>query len=125
MKKGDKIVAIVVFTIIIISFSFLFLYKCIYKNKTIATIKQDGVVIKKINLSSIKQKKEITIKTSDGKYNKVIVEPNKIRIVDADCPNKICVKQGWIYSGGQTIVCLPHKLIITIDGKSEVDDVTR
>ena len=35
---------------------------------------------------------------------------------DADCPDKVCVKTGKIKSPGQTVVCLPHRVVIEITG---------
>lgn len=40
------------------------------------------------------------------------IKDNKVRVKDSDCPNKLCVKQGWIGSG--TIICLPNRVVIMI-----------
>lgn len=58
------------------------------------------------------------IETESGK-NRLVIEGGKASIVEADCPDGICVKQGNISRTGQTIVCLPHKLVIEITGKAE------
>ncbi|MBF0459508.1 MAG: NusG domain II-containing protein [Nitrospirae bacterium] len=44
----------------------------------------------------------------------VEIKGGKVRVVDADCPGKICVKQGWIDSGA--IICLPNRVVITVEG---------
>lgn len=50
----------------------------------------------------------------EGPNGKTIIEikNRKVRITDSPCPNKLCVEQGWINSGG--LVCLPNKVVITI-----------
>ena len=58
------------------------------------------------------------IETEEGR-NHLVIEGGKASIVEADCPDGICVKQGTISRTGQTIVCLPHKLVIEITGKAE------
>lgn len=58
------------------------------------------------------------IETESGR-NRLIIEEGKASIAEADCPDGICVKQGNISRTGQTIVCLPHKLVIEITGKAE------
>ena len=58
------------------------------------------------------------IETESGK-NRLVIEGGKASIEEADCPDGICVKQGKISHTGQTIVCLPHKLVIEITGKAE------
>jgi hypothetical protein len=47
-------------------------------------------------------------------YNVMIVENNTINIIDADCPDKICVNHSTIENVGETIICLPHKLVVEI-----------
>ena len=42
------------------------------------------------------------------------VSEGKIRVCEADCPDQVCVNQGWISSEAVPIVCLPHKLMIEI-----------
>jgi hypothetical protein len=123
MKKGDKITAIVIACIIVISSIGVFAYMNIVKGSHhIAEIKQDGKVIRTIDLDKIDTAEEIKITYKDG-YNIIRIEKGRIRIVDADCPDKLCVKTGWITESGQSVICLPHKLIIKIQGGSkEIDE---
>ena len=37
----------------------------------------------------------------------------------ADCPGHDCINQGAIGSAGEIIVCLPHKLIVSIEGGTD------
>jgi len=57
----------------------------------------------------------------------VQIRGSKVRIVDSPCPNKLCVKQGWIDKG--VLVCLPNRVIVTLRGRDgdngEIDAVTR
>lgn len=118
MKKGDKIAAIIVLCLIVISSIGVFAYKrYVSGSSRIAVIEQNGKVIKTIDLKKVESKSEITIPYNDH-YNKIELEPGKIRFIDADCPDKVCVKTGWISEPGQTAVCLPHKLMIKIEGKN-------
>lgn len=82
-------------------------------NGTYAEITLDGKPYKKILLSEHRGKEEFDIKTKYG-YNKVEINDQSIRILDADCPDKICVHSGFISEPGQILVCLPHKLMIEI-----------
>ncbi len=53
------------------------------------------------------------------------VKDRRIRVKDSDCPQKICVKHGWIRYGNDVIVCLPNKTIIYLKKKSDLDYITR
>ncbi len=46
--------------------------------------------------------------------NTVVIENGQAYMTDADCPDKICEEMGRISKPGETIVCLPHQLIVEI-----------
>lgn len=56
----------------------------------------------------------------DGVYslnngtNTLVIQNGYAMVSEANCPDKICVKQGRIKYQGQTIVCLPNKLMVKI-----------
>lgn len=52
------------------------------------------------------------------------VENGELWVEDADCPDKICEKTGRISKKGQSIVCLPNRVVIKIIGKGEVEAIT-
>ena len=64
-----------------------------------------------------------------GPRGKTIVEifGRKVRIVDSPCPDKLCVKQGWIQKG--SLVCLPNSVTVLVKGTDtsaeEIDAVTQ
>lgn len=52
-----------------------------------------------------------------GKFtNLLVIENGAARILEANCPDQICVNHGAIRYAGESIVCLPHRLIVTIEG---------
>jgi len=54
-----------------------------------------------------------TFKDASG-TNTLVISNGQARMTVADCPDQICVKARGISSPGETIVCLPHKLIVEI-----------
>lgn len=55
----------------------------------------------------------------------VLVENGRIRFEESNCPDKTCVKTGWLDKPGDSAVCLPGRFMIKIEGiKDEVDGVT-
>lgn len=59
--------------------------------------------------------------------NKIIVKDGRVSIIASDCPGADCVHSGWIKEGGRSIVCLPNRVEIRIEGEadSEVDFMVR
>jgi hypothetical protein len=56
-----------------------------------------------------------------GEYGKnvLVIKDGSAYMEDADCPDKLCVKMGSVSKGGETIVCLPHKLVIQIEADED------
>lgn len=52
----------------------------------------------------------------NGGTNILVIEDGEAYLSDADCPDRLCVKQGHIHFSGQCITCLPNKLTVTIEG---------
>ena len=59
-----------------------------------------------------------------NKENTLKIENHKIRMISATCPDCLCIKQGAINKKGQSIICLPHKLIVEVvsGNEKEQDD---
>lgn len=108
MKKND-IILISSFCIIAIII-FVILYATKSKGET-AYITINGKEYKRISTS---EDNELRIETEYG-YNTVVVKSGEVYVESADCDNHSCMHQGKIKNSGETIVCLPHKLIITIE----------
>ncbi len=88
-----------------------------------AAVYQDGKLLRTIDLDSVAEPYAFTIDGPDG-ANTVEVEPGRVRVSHADCPDQVCVRQGWL-AGGRPIVCLPHKLVIQLEGgETGVDGVS-
>ena len=47
-----------------------------------------------------------------------ILETGKVRVVESTCPDKVCVRTGWISRPGQAIVCLPNRIVVRIEGSA-------
>ena len=96
---------------------------------TTARISQDGVCIKTIDLSAVSSPYSFTVEAADGGENLISVEHGRICVSTANCPDQVCVRQGWIANRAAPIACLPNGLVIEIVGESaadeEVDGVTK
>ena len=57
-----------------------------------------------------------------GHTNTLVIKDGTAQIIEAGCPDQICVNQGAVRYAGESIVCLPHKLVVTVEG-GQTDDV--
>lgn len=60
-----------------------------------------------------------------GETNVCEISDNRVKMIQADCPDQLCVKQKAVDARGGTIVCLPNKVVIEalIDSSAEEDIV--
>jgi len=60
---------------------------------------------------------EVTFSTYDGRsFNTLVIRDGKADVTDAGCPDRICVNMRSISFEGETITCLPNKLVVKIEG---------
>lgn len=57
------------------------------------------------------------IRQDDGSVNVIAVENGAVYMKEANCRDGLCVQQGRMRSAAKTIVCLPHKLVVTLSGE--------
>jgi len=57
----------------------------------------------------------------------VVVEDGAASIVSSPCPHRVCVGMGAVNSDGQAVVCVPNRVVVTIEGSgpAPTDAVTR
>lgn len=124
LKKGDFLIAISLILLITASFFGMRVYKHFSQDTGhTALIIRDGKVLRSINLEAVSKTESIKV---DGKYKHVIlVEHGKIRFSEADCPDKVCVRTGWLENSGDIAACIPDRIIIKVVGRNgNVDAVS-
>lgn len=75
------------------------------------TVTVDGELVKEMELN---KDGEYCLQTDMG-TNKIIVKDGFVSVEEADCPDKVCVKHKAISAEGETIICLPHRMVIEIE----------
>lgn len=106
MNKND--IKLIILILIIISF--LFSLSLFNKKANIANVYYENDLVLEIDLS-INNTYEV-----EGYNGKVLIEVlnNQIRVIEENSPYHLCSKQGFISKSGQSIICLPNKIIIEL-----------
>lgn len=81
---------------------------------TIAAVYQNGTLLRTIDLAAGEAPYTFSV-TGPAGENVIEVERGRVRVRSADCPDQVCVRQGWISTGAVPIVCLPNQLVIQIE----------
>ena len=116
MKKNDWILL----GVICAAAGFLFLWRFLQPSPESAEIeiKVDGSLQ---GTYSLWEDQEIAI----GNTNVLVISDGKAKMRSAECPDQICVRQKAISKKGETIVCLPNKVIVEVTegNTAELDGV--
>lgn len=117
--RNDIILAV---AIVLIATVGLLLFVLTKEEGSTVAVKIDGVVTDTYPLS---ENIEVLIKTGENNenINVLTIEDGKASISEADCPDKICVETRAVSFVGETIVCLPHKLVIEITNEKTDDQI--
>lgn len=113
MKRNDCLLILFLFLLAISSLAGLKYHQQQQTDKLMAVISQNNRVIEKIDLNQVSEAREIAI---GGQYQEIVrVEKGRIRFLQADCPDKICVNTGWLSRPGDMAVCLPNRVVVKIE----------
>ena len=55
--------------------------------------------------------------------NKITIKDGQVFMKEADCPDQYCVKHRTISKTNETIVCLPHKLVVEVLAQGDTGDI--
>lgn len=120
MKKFDFI--IIAAALAVAGIMCLFLYGLNNNSGAYVQIEVDGKAVEALPLDEDAER-EIT---TDYGSNTLIIKDGEAYVSEADCPDKICVHHSKIHRKGEAIICLPHKLTVSIIGNgAEIDAEAR
>lgn len=121
MKKADFIVIAVVLAVV--GVLVFFLYFVNGNDGKYVQVEHNGEIVETIELSKDFEKQY----NFDGETNTLVIKDGKADVVEANCKDGYCEKQMPIYRSGESIICLPHKLVVSVvndsGNDSEVDAV--
>lgn len=123
MRKNDIALIAVILVVAAVSYFGIRIYQRINTKEPLAVVMVENVEYGRFPLNKDAMEK---IELSDGSYNVLVVKDGKADITEASCPDGICVNHRAINRQGETIVCLPNKVVVEIENgeKSDVDSMT-
>ena len=86
-------------------------------------IYKDGNVHTTLPLSS---DEIITVEDIEGGINVVSIKDGKAEMIEANCPDKLCIHTRPAQKNGQSIVCLPNRVVVEVKSteKDLIDGVS-
>ena len=122
-KKIKRDIMLIATLIIVCAAVFLIINFVVKKDGITAAVKVDGNIVYMLPLD---KNASVTVEGYQGGSNTIVIENGTVYMKDADCPDKLCEKTGKISKNGETIVCLPHRVVVEIQGgEGNVDSLVR
>lgn len=123
MKKNDIILTGVLLVCAFVVYGVVTLYSANSTKDAEAVVLIDGEEYGRYPLDEDITEK---IQPADGSYNVLEIRDGKAEITEATCPDKICVNHRPVNKQGESLVCLPNKVVVEIQNgeKPEVDGTT-
>lgn len=116
MKKRDIILAGAVIAAALVMYILIRVFSSESGNE--AMIRLDGEIYGTYDLN---EDQTIEVVTDAGR-NVVRIENGEAFMEEADCPDGYCKNQGKISHLNETIVCLPHKLVVEVVSEADASD---
>lgn len=110
-----RVADFIVIAVVLICAVSIWLYPALSDTGSVARIEQGE------NVQSLSLENDCEIKLENAT---VKIENGEISIINADCPDLVCVKTGAISKEGQSIICVPNHIVITVEGKAEIDAIS-
>lgn len=118
MKRADFILIGAVAAIAAVML--LFLYGGNSNSGEYVQIEINGKVTQTLPLN---EDSEYEIESENGGKNTLVIKDGKAKMTEADCPDGICKNHKAISRNGESIICLPHMVVVTVVKDSDSDDI--
>jgi hypothetical protein len=106
--KNDIILVAALLTVILIVGAFVLIFR---KEGNMVKVTVDGQIF---GTYSLNKNQTVEIKTERG-YNLLVIENGKAYVKEASCPDGICSSDKPISYTGESIICLPNKVVVSIE----------
>ena len=118
MKKNDVILVVARALLSLAVFGGIKLYSGFSTREPEAVIYLDGEEKGRYSLS---HNITLEIRQDHGAYNIFEIKNGKAKITEASCPDKVCVNHRPVSGQGESLVCLPNRVVVEIENGEKLD----
>ena len=122
-KKRPLILSVgLLIIVMILSIIYIIVSRLQVDQSCMAYVYQDGALIDTIDLNQVTETYTFQVTGDNGTENTVEVRHGEIGIIEATCPDHLCIDTGFIHNSTMPVVCLPNKLLIEIKNTNATED---
>ena len=119
MRKNDFWLILVLLVLAAGSW-FLFRSDSTDKDKVLV-VRKDQQVLQRIELKKVTSETKLIVPVEHGELV-IAYDKDGGRVISSPCPDQVCVHQGKITRSGQTIACVPEKVLVTLTTAAKEND---
>ena len=119
MRKNDFWLILVLLVLAAGSW-FLFRSDSTAKDKVLV-VRKDQQVLQRIELKKVTSETKLIVPVEHGELV-IAYDKDGGRVISSPCPAQVCVHQGKITRSGQTIACVPEKVLVTLTTAAKEND---
>ena len=82
------------------------------------TVQQNGQTVAVLPLAT---DTDYIVTGADDATNTVRIRGGRVSVCAANCPDGLCVRHRAVSRAGESIICLPNRVVVTVDGAADVD----
>jgi hypothetical protein len=115
-KPGDVVMVVLLLLVALVS---PILFTNAAGSDLTAVVTQDGEEMARIRLSGLEE--AIAVPYGGAYPGVILAENGRIRFLEAECPDHVCVDTGWLSRAGSIAACLPARVLIRLEGSEQGD----
>lgn len=118
LKFADICIMLAVLLVAVV----IFIFASGGETPTACIIEINGEEFARYNLPALTDEKVIEIDNEYGR-NTIVIDKNGAAVTHSNCADKSEVNTGKITSSGQSLICLPHRLTVRLEGAKKSDGI--
>ena len=115
--RNDVLFIVILLVICAIGMLYLFVFR---ESGNTVKVTVDGKLYRTYSLSK-DMAEDIVTGERGTNLNRLVIRDGKAYIEEASCPDGICVSHNPVFRNGESIVCLPNKVVVTVFTQSDTD----
>lgn len=113
MKKRDIVIIVIALLLALALYAVSQITLGTEASQVVVTVGGEEVLRRPLAMSDTYEMKQ-----DDGSVNVIRVENGAVFMLEANCRDGLCIRQGKMKNAAKTIVCLPHELVVSLEGEA-------
>ena len=117
-KKGITLTDLIIICVCLAVSLLIFAFSLNVESPRDCVVEVNGEEIARYSLAQIQGEKVIELDNEFGR-NTIVIDNKGAKVTQSSCPDGLEIKSGKITMSGQSLICLPNRLVVRLEGKDK------